>query len=145
MSETGRPTHAWVWRAATIGLLGTLIGMVIMSGADAGSGETKVLKPPKVVVEEGLLGGGDGTDENHTIDCPKKWKAIAGGIDFQSQDPDVSIPWNGPLVKNDNLIAAGEGTFGLGRKWRIRIENEGVSAYNYAVAAVCAKPVDVSK
>jgi len=145
MSEAGRPTHAWVWRAATIGLLGTLIGMVIMSGADAGSNQVSVLKPPKIVVEDGEVAGGNGNDAVTTAKCPKGWKVTGGGVDFQSGDPEVSVPYNGPLPRNDNLVAAGEGQHPGARKWRVRVENESVSGWTYSVGAICAKPVAVSK
>lgn len=130
-------------RGSAAGILAAVVAMGLMSSADAGS-KTKVLGPTKTVVEDDTVGSGSGTDQTTIATCPKGFKATGGGIDFVSSDPSVSVPYNGPLVKNDNLVAAGEGTFGGGRKWRVRVENEGVGSYDYSVGVVCAKIVKIA-
>ena len=145
MSELTRPSAASIWRAAAIGLLGLAIGLTVMSGADAGSGTVKALSKTKVVVEDDSVAGGVGQDTTTVVTCPKKYQVTGGGIDFQSADPSVTVPFNGPLVDNDNLVAAGEGTYKGGRKWRVSVENDSGSGYTYSVGAICSKLVTASK
>ena len=68
-----------------------------------------------------------------------------GGVDFISGDPDVTVPYNGPLVRNDNLVAANPGSNPAARSWRVRVENNSGSGYDYSVGAICSKPVRVLK
>jgi hypothetical protein len=145
MSELEAPSAASIWRTAAIGLLGLAIGLTVRTRADAGSGTVMALSKTKVVVRDGSVAGGVGQDSTTIAKCPKGYLATGGGVDFQSSDPGVTVPYNGPLVDNDNLVAAGAGTFKGGRKWRVRVENDSVSSYTYSVGAVCSKLVTASK
>ena len=131
------------WRIAAVGLLGALVAMMVLNPADAGPRKTKVLKPTKVIVAEGEVAGGAGQDDVTIAECPTGWQVTGGGVDFQSSDPDVTVPWNGPLVRGDNLVAANAGRNPAGTAWRVRVENNGVSGYTYSVGAICTKPVKV--
>ena len=143
MNRIATPSAASLWRAAAIGALGVLIAMLAFNPADAGPSKTKVLKPTKVFVAEGEVAGGAGSDETTVARCPKGWQVTGGGIDFGSGDPDVTVPYNGPLVQNDNLVAASVGQNPGARAWRVRVENNGGSSWTYAVGAICTKPVKV--
>jgi hypothetical protein len=145
LSDARALSAASIWRAAAIGLLGLAIGLTVMTGANAGSGDVKVLSKTKVAVSDGSVPGGAGQDSTTIAKCPKGYLATGGGIDFQSTDPAVTVPYNGPLVENDNLVAAGAGTFKGGRKWRVRVENDSAGSYTYSVGAVCSKLVTASK
>jgi hypothetical protein len=134
-----------LWRLLAIGLLGGIIGIIALTPADAGQKRTKVLKPTKVFVEEGTVAGGAGQDATTTATCPQGWQVTGGGVDFISGDPDVTVPYNGPLVRNDNLVAANPGSNPAARSWRVRVENNSGSGYDYSVGAICSKPVRVLK
>ena len=145
MSNSKALSAASVWRAAAIGLLGLAIGLTVMTGADAGPGDVKALSKTKVVVVDDSVASGSGEDSTTIATCPKGYLATGGGIDFQSTDPAVTTPYNGPLVQNDNLVAAGDGTYKGGRKWRVRVENDSGNAFTYSVGVVCSKLVTASK
>jgi hypothetical protein len=143
MNETATRSSASLWRIAAVGLLGALIGIMVLKPADAGQPKTKVLKPTKVIVAEGSVAGGAGNDDVTTATCPAGWQVTGGGVDFVSSDPDVTIPYNGPLVRGDNLVAADAGTNPAAKAWRVRVENNSGSGWDYSVGAICSKPVKV--
>ena len=132
-----------LWRAAAIGLLGVLVAFVALNPADAGPRKTRVLKPTKTIIAEGSVASGAGQDDVTIAECPPGWQVTGGGVDFQSTDPDVTIPYNGPLVDDDNLVAASAGRNPAGTAWRVRVENNNTGGYTYSVGAICTKPVRV--
>lgn len=145
MNRIAVPSGTNVWRIAAVCMLGALLGMLALNPADAGQRKTKVLKPTKVIVAEGSVAGGAGQDAVTVAACPAGWQVTGGGVDFVSGDPDVTVPYNGPLVDNDNLVAADPGRNPAGTAWRVRVENNSGSGYTYSVGAICSKPVKVLK
>ena len=143
MNRIATPSAANLWRVVAIGALGALIAMIALSPADAGQTKTKVLKPTKVVIAEGEVGSGNGADDDTVARCPTGWLATGGGVDFGEDDPDVTVPYNGPLVQNDNLVAASPGLNPPAKAWRVHVENNDTGSYTYSVGVICSKPVKV--
>lgn len=127
---------ASAWRSLAIGLLGVVIGMVILSSATA-AGKQIVLGKLHTYIRLASI------EPFHSLTtvskCPPGAVAITGGIDFNTGSPNVSIPWNGPLVGSRNLVDAGPGRYGPPTAWRARvIDNAPIAGYSYAVGVVCA-------
>ena len=144
MNRIAMPSSVNVWRIAAICLLGALVAMMALNPADAGPRKTKVLKPTKTIIVEGQIPSGDEQTLELVAECPNGWQVTGGGYDFQTSDAEaLLVLQEGPLVDNDNLIAAGAGRRPAGDAYRVLFENTTTGANDVAVGAICTKPVKV--
>lgn len=75
-----------------------------------------------------------------TIDCPSGWQAIGGGVDFNQASANVDVVANGPIIDNDNMVAASAGKNPAGTGWKVSLVNEEAAiSYTYVVGVICAK------
>jgi len=82
-----------------------------------------------------------GTSKTTTIECPKGYQALGGGMQPNSVNTtELVIRYSAPMVAHDNLVAAADGKNPKSTGWTVRVANlSGSSSFTYAVGVVCSK------
>ena len=128
------------WRVLAVVLAAGLVASIVLAPANAGN-KTSVLGKTHTYITEDQIAG-SGTNET-TATCPSGELAVGGGINFSESNPSgVSVPWDEPLVRNDNLTANDAGKNPAAKGWRVMVAGTS-GTHTYSVGVVCAKLVKV--